>query len=108
MADSSRSVDSAFRYGGEEFCLILPETNREQAREAAERIRKRVEEHNFDGEEKQPNGTLTVSMGIAIYPDDATGDDELIRLADQALYSAKRDGRNMVAVMEPVTPRPLP
>ena len=108
MADSSRSVDSAFRYGGEEFCLVLPETNREQALEAAERMRKRVEEHNFDGEEKQPNGTLTVSMGIAVYPDDATDGDALISLADQALYSAKRDGRNLVAVVEPVILRPSP
>lgn len=98
IVSSSRSVDMSFRYGGEEFCLILPETGRNEALEVAERIRKAVEEHVIDGEETQPDGRITMSLGIAAYPDDTSNSNELVKLADESLYEAKRSGRNRVVV----------
>lgn len=100
IVSSSRSVDMSFRYGGEEFCLILPETSRNDALEVAERIRRNIEDLAIDGEEKQPNAKLTMSMGVSVYPEDTTDRDELIELADKALYEAKRSGRNRVVVTE--------
>ncbi len=97
IVSSSRSVDMAFRYGGEEFSLILPETGKHEALEVAERIRKAVEAQAITGEESLPNGRVTISLGAAAYPDDTTNSVELIRLADQALYEAKHAGRNQVA-----------
>jgi diguanylate cyclase (GGDEF)-like protein len=100
IVNSSRSVDMAFRYGGEEFSLILPETDKLEALEVAERIRKAVEEHSIVGEESQPGGRITLSLGVASYPKDAINSSELIKLADNALYEAKKSGRNQVAVAE--------
>ncbi|MFA5866852.1 MAG: sensor domain-containing diguanylate cyclase [Actinomycetota bacterium] len=97
IISSSRSVDMAFRYGGEEFSLILPETEKHEALEVAERIRKAVESQAIVGEENQPNGRITLSLGIASYPEDASNSVELIKLADRALYEAKHSGRNRVA-----------
>ncbi len=92
---SVREVDIAARYGGEEFVVILPETPLEGALIAAERIRKKVEEEPVANEETQPNGRLTVSVGVAILKE---GDDmiKLIEAADKALYAAKEEGRNRV------------
>lgn len=100
IVSASRSVDMSFRYGGEEFCLILPETDRAEALEVAERIRKTVEDLPIVGEEKQPSGKLTISMGISVYPEDTTDRDALIEIADKALYTAKRAGRNRIVVAE--------
>lgn len=88
--------DMAARYGGEEFALILPSTPKQGAAVVAERIRARIEEHGFPDQDMQPEGTLTVSMGVATSPGDAGETGELIRCADQALYSAKADGKNRV------------
>lgn len=60
MAEESRDVDTVFRYGGEKFCIILPETTKEEAYELAERLRRVIEEHYFLKEENQPNKDLTV------------------------------------------------
>ncbi len=100
LVGSSRSVDMVFRYGGEEFCMVLPETEKSAAVDVAERIRRAIEEKVFEGEESQPNGSLTISMGIAVYPDDAGDGDTLVGLADKALYSAKHDGRNRVLLAD--------
>jgi diguanylate cyclase (GGDEF)-like protein len=88
--------DMAARYGGEEFALILPSTPKQGAAVVAERIRASIEEHGFPDQDMQPEGTLTVSMGVATSPGDAGETGELIRCADQALYSAKADGKNRV------------
>jgi two-component system cell cycle response regulator len=88
-----RSVDIVARYGGEEFVALLPETTATESRNFAERILRRVATHDF-GEQGRPV-RVTISIGIASYPDERVTDGEsLLRLADSHLYRAKTDGRN--------------
>lgn len=89
-----RSDDIAARYGGEEFCLILPETSRADAKQKGERLRLAVETYPFPGRETQPGKAVTVSIGLAEYPRDASDAKALVEAADIALYAAKRGGRN--------------
>ncbi len=96
LKDETREVDIVARYGGEEFGIILPETDKEQTFQIADRVRKVIEETKFKHEEKQPNGSITISGGIATFPDDAKTKMDLINHADKALYMAKKDGRNKV------------
>lgn len=91
-----RKDDIAARYGGEEFALILPHTSEKEAIKVAENIRKIIEETYFEGEENQPNGKITVSIGISVYPDKAKNDVELIKSADDALYRAKFFNKNRI------------
>ncbi|MBI3321367.1 MAG: GGDEF domain-containing protein [Candidatus Omnitrophica bacterium] len=88
------------RYGGEEFVVLLPRMARPQASELAEQIRRRVEQHlQGRGRGAPASATtdrVTVSVGVASFPDDAQAELELIRMADQRLYQAKRSGRNLV------------
>jgi diguanylate cyclase (GGDEF)-like protein len=93
---SIRDSDIAARYGGEEFVVIMPETGRDLALIAGEKLRRAVADHPFPLQETQPGGTLTVSVGIATFPDDAVTARELVDAADKALYRAKRQGRNRV------------
>lgn len=86
-------VDVPCRYGGEEFAILLPETDLEGGFHVAERIRKAIETATFLKEGIK----LTASLGVAAYPTDALTDEELIEKADLALYEAKRAGRNKVA-----------
>jgi len=86
------------RYGGEEFVILLPECDSLVAGSISESIREAVESHVFSGEETQPLGRLTLSLGVACYPYDATNAESLIDRADQALYQAKNGGRNRVCV----------
>jgi diguanylate cyclase (GGDEF)-like protein len=94
---SIRKEELFARYGGEEFAVVLPETTRDGAVQAAERIRSLVEKHSFQYEGK--SYPVTVSVGLAT----TTGDDtltpsEIIRQADEKLYQAKNEGRNRVAI----------
>lgn len=91
-----RDGDVAARYGGEEFAVILPDTTEEEALDVAENLRKEIENSHFDGEENQPNGKLTVSIGVSVYPDKAQNDIDLIKSADDALYRAKFFYKNRV------------
>lgn len=91
-----RSTDIAARYGGEEFALILPNTTEEQALLIADRIRSVIEKTKFYGEENQPSGVLTASMGVSVFPVKAKSDIELIKSADDALYRAKFFNKNRV------------
>jgi diguanylate cyclase (GGDEF)-like protein len=91
-----RYDDIVARYGGEEFAIILPDTLEAEAFAIAERIRKQIEETHFEGQENQPNGAVTVSIGISTYPDKAKSDVELIKSADDALYRAKFFNKNRV------------
>lgn len=91
-----RNTDIAARYGGEEFALILPNTTEDQALLMADRIRALIEKTKFYGEENQPNGVLTASMGVSVYPVKAKSDIELIKSADDALYRAKFFNKNRV------------
>lgn len=96
LKDNIRKGDIAARYGGEEFAVILPNTIEEEAILIAENIRSLVEKTYFEGEENQPNGKITISMGISTYPDKAKNDRELINSADDALYRAKFFNKNRV------------
>ncbi|MDE1975857.1 MAG: GGDEF domain-containing protein [Elusimicrobia bacterium] len=94
FADFSRPVDFPARYGGEEFALILPSASIEQARGIAEKIRRRVASESF-----MFGGTrtsVTISLGVAGFPADATTASQLVRAADQRLYRAKEGGRDRV------------
>lgn len=91
-----RDVDFVVRYGGEEFIVMLPETNLTEACAVGERVRAAVAEYPFAGRETQPGGALTVSVGVAAYPCDAHTDSELLEHADAALYLAKRTTKNCV------------
>jgi len=91
-----RKDDIAARYGGEEFAIVLPNTNEEEAMDIAENLRKEIEVTYFEGEENQPRGKITASIGVSIYPDKAKDDIELIKSADDALYRAKFFNKNRV------------
>lgn len=98
IKEFSREVDVPARYGGEEFTIIMPETNRRRGRILAERLLNTIADHPFKHREKQPGGRLTISIGLATYPDNAATPFALIEATDKALYEAKRGGRNMVCV----------
>src|SRR5215467_4193857 len=92
-----RGSDIACRYGGEEFALILPETGADAALRRAEDIRLAISTLSlvYAG---QPLGKVTASFGIAVFPDHAQDTDDLLRVADVALYAAKGAGRNRIVV----------
>ena len=91
-----RADDFAVRFGGEEFLVVFQETDKEGALMAAEKIRRQVEGYPFPFQDRQPGGNLTISGGVAAFRTDAQNSTDLIRLADEALYEAKRQGRNRV------------
>jgi len=94
-----RSGDVAARFGGEEFAAFLLDADYLQGLVAAERVRRGVEEAVFSGSAEAhpaaPRFKLTVSIGVACFPDDAGDPIRLVELADSALYRAKRNGRNV-------------
>jgi diguanylate cyclase (GGDEF)-like protein len=92
-----RKVDVVCRYGGEEFVIILPATSGERALGVAEKLRKAIEEHDFPGIPR----AVTISLGVAEYPQHGRTRDELVASADAALYAAKQHGRNMVLMSSP-------
>ena len=89
-----RDVDIPVRYGGEEFLLVLPEINLEGAVVVAERLRKHLQREVISHDEVQLS--VTASIGVASYPEDAESQHQLLELADKALYMSKRLGRNQV------------
>ena len=96
ITDSLRDKDMLFRFGGEEFVILFSETSKEDAIMVAERIRQKVADFVFPFEEKQPNGDLTISVGVAFSPSDAIEKQSLLQIADERLYKAKSSGRNRV------------
>jgi two-component system cell cycle response regulator len=118
---SLRAGDVAARFGGEEFAAFLLDADCTQALVAAERVRSAIEEYAFSATRHGAAGTeenrtlrITISIGVAAYPDDARDPIELIELADTALYHAKQSGRNRVSAFclapvndEAATPREL-
>ncbi|MBU1086314.1 MAG: sensor domain-containing diguanylate cyclase [Candidatus Omnitrophica bacterium] len=98
IEESCREVDLVARYGGEEFAVILPETFKEKAYSSAERIRKLTAAHPCHYKEGQPSKRITISVGVASFPQDASNKDDLIAYADKALYVAKETGRNRVCM----------
>jgi diguanylate cyclase (GGDEF)-like protein len=91
-----REIDTAARYGGEEFVIVLPETNTAGALQVAHRIRRSVEQAKFFAGSPRQVEHLTISIGVAIFDQDAQSKRELIEFADAALYAAKNAGRNQV------------
>ncbi|MDH5637087.1 MAG: GGDEF domain-containing protein, partial [Nitrospinota bacterium] len=97
---SARDTDIVARWGGEEFALILTETPREKAEMVAKRIRKEVEETFFPGADRQPLGKISVSVGVATYPEDSLDSIDIIEKADKSLYRSKEMGRNLVTMYD--------
>ena len=100
LKKSVRGMDTVARYGGEEFILILPGAKVEASHNIAERIRRLVESTTFDVGTAHLN--MSISLGISNFPvHPARSGEELIKMADQALYEAKRGGRNRVCIFKP-------
>lgn len=92
LGQDMREIDTVARYGGDEFVIILPETNQTQATFVAERLRRAVEQCRFASAARE----LTISIGVAVYDRDGRFKRELIEYSDAALYAAKKEGRNRV------------
>jgi two-component system cell cycle response regulator len=111
-----RAGDVAARFGGEEFAAFLLDANYAQGLVAAERVRVAIADHEFsatrqDSPETAATHRITISIGVAAFPDDATDPIQLVELADSALYRAKRAGRNRICAYRPslaMTEGPLP
>jgi len=89
-----RSSDILARYGGDEFVVMLPHTDKVGAFLAADRLREIVEQESFGGEESLPRGKITISLGVTSFPDFGDSVEEVLGYADKALYHAKKLGRN--------------
>ncbi|MDP9486735.1 MAG: sensor domain-containing diguanylate cyclase [Actinomycetota bacterium] len=102
ISDNLRAGDTAYRYGGEEFLVLLPDQGPKEAALVAERMRRAVEDLGIV-HEKSPYGVVTVSVGVARLPsgEPETSSEELLAGADAALYRAKQRGRNRVASSSP-------
>ncbi len=96
--ESVRETDIPCRYGGEEFVVILPETGAKEAAEVAERLRKAVESYEFPPMQGNQPLKVTISLGVAAFPDHAEDEETLIKHADLALYACKEGGRNCFRV----------
>ncbi len=94
LKNQSRKMDYACRYGGEEFAIVLPLTDKKEAFLIAERLRENIARHSFAHQEILPNKNLTVSIGLASFPEKGLSPSELIASADKALYQAKHQGKN--------------
>lgn len=99
ILDSIRAVDLPARVGGEEFAVLLPETDKAGALLVAEKLRAAIAATEFSGGGTTPIVHQTMSFGVATFPDDAAEQDELMERADQALYQAKARGRNTVVAV---------
>ena len=87
-----RKADTACRYGGEEFAIIVPETTGEHALAVAEKLRQVIANWHFPGVSRN----VTVTGGVASYPQNGITRDDLVRAADEALYAGKQAGRNRI------------
>jgi len=95
LQEQIRDVDIAARYGGEEFVILMPETDKDTAYMVATRLKESIAQINYS----RPEFKVTVSIGIASAPKDGTTAQELLKQADQAMYLAKRNGKNRVEMV---------
>jgi len=108
LKQNLRTVDWAIRYGGDEFVVILPHTGRSEAMLVALRLRKALNQATFFARENL-NIAITASFGVATFPDDANNKDEIIKMADQAMYRVKNSTRDgIVAAGQATIPDPKP
>jgi diguanylate cyclase (GGDEF)-like protein len=107
ITQNLRSGDAAARFGGEEFAAFLLDAELAQGLVAAERFRMEIENHKFSvirqGKPSEPH-QITISIGVASFPDDSSDPIELMEMADSALYHAKREGRNRVCAYQDLAP----
>jgi diguanylate cyclase (GGDEF)-like protein len=96
LKKSIRKSDYAARYGGEEFIVLLPETGAEAGAQMAERIRRQMAEEEMGSDTNPTN--VTISAGVASFPDSGEDSETLIRNGDAALYEAKKRGRNQIII----------
>jgi diguanylate cyclase (GGDEF)-like protein len=98
LKSALRLIDYAFRYGGDEFVVLLPQTNKEQAQVVARRLREviRTQPFHIDG----VSLNVKSSMGVASYPEDAKSAHEIIRQADEMMYMVKNTSRDSIAVAQ--------
>ena len=100
LKDALRAADVALRYGGEEFCILLPQTGHDEAQVIAERIRQRVRTEEFPHGKSQPLGRVTVSIGVSTFSNELDTAEKIIGAADRALYQAKHQGKDRVESYE--------
>jgi diguanylate cyclase (GGDEF)-like protein len=98
LAEGRRVNDFVARYGGEEFAVVLVDTPKLGAAQVADKLRQRIADFPFPHASEQPGGAITVSVGVAAFPEDATQPEALVRAADAALYRAKAAGRNRIVL----------
>jgi diguanylate cyclase (GGDEF)-like protein len=96
LSENVREVDTVARYGGEEFSIILTHTTSDEATQVAKKLCRLVEGHPFKYEKNTKHAQVTISVGVANFPENAENLEELINHADMALYEAKGSGRNQV------------
>jgi diguanylate cyclase (GGDEF)-like protein len=104
IAGSVRTTDTAYRYGGEEFCVLMRETGAQEAMQFAERLRHRIEQRFASG----ATMGITASFGVADFMPDAPTARALVEAADAAMYESKHAGRNRVALSSRPRPGPMP
>jgi diguanylate cyclase (GGDEF)-like protein len=94
LFENIRSCDYGFRYGGDEFVIILTGTGAEAGKSVAERIRRDIADKIFEVDGQTVS--VTVSIGVAAYPQHGLTKEEVLKIADQAMYSSKNKSRNLV------------
>lgn len=105
MQEIIRPSDIIGRYGGEEFLVILPQTNSENSLAVAERIRENIEFYKFEVHpSKKKISQITVSIGLSAFPDHGKTSEDLIVFADESLYAAKKEGKNRVTIFHAIAP----
>jgi len=100
IKDNVRSIDLVARYGGEEFAVVLVNTSTEAAMTVAQRIVDNIADYNFNHEDKEVN--MTISSGLAEYPNDSDRLNDLVQYADQGLYKTKENGGNGVTIYQSI------
>src|SRR5262249_36277811 len=100
LRNSIRAIDMSARFAGDEFCIVLPETELDAAGRIAERLRQAVSETEFTAETGELMGHVTLSIGVSSFSPTRQSPLAIIESADRALYQAKLRGRNCVAAYE--------